>query len=111
MLRLKFLCSTQLSLKLQLLIKNKKLINKDLSFKLSLVVFIMLINVKMPRTVGIFTFIMAPAMTMAGALSVTPVRTLNMYVRLSQQRPLAKSNLFDQNFMNLVTLFSTIMSS
>ena len=40
----------------------------------------------------------APAMTMAGALSVTPVR---MYVRLSKQRQLSNSNTFDQNFMKL----------
>ena len=40
----------------------------------------------------------APAMTMAGALSVTPVRT---YLRTSVQRcPLSKSNTFDLNFMN-----------
>ena len=41
-------------------------------------------------------------MTMAGALSVTPVRT---YVRLSvhhtQRRPLSKSKSFDQNFMKI----------
>ena len=38
-------------------------------------------------------------MTMAGALSVTPVRT---YVRTSvQRRPLSKSNNFYQNFMKL----------
>ena len=37
-------------------------------------------------------------MTMAGALSVTPVRT---HVRLSKRRPLSKSNSFDQNFMKL----------
>ena len=38
-------------------------------------------------------------MTMAGALSVTPVR---QYVRTSVQRlPLSKSNTFDQNIMKL----------
>ena len=40
----------------------------------------------------------APAMTMAGALSVTPVRP---YVLLSKRRPLSKSNTYDQNFMKL----------
>ena len=40
----------------------------------------------------------APAMTMAGALSVTPVRT---YLRTYVRRPLSKSNTFDQNFMKL----------
>ena len=29
------------------------------------------------------------------------VRTLHTYVRMSQQRPLSKSNAFDQNFMKL----------
>ena len=42
---------------------------------------------------------------MAGALSVTPVRTyvlyLRTYVRTFQRRPLSKSNIFDQNFMKL----------
>ena len=49
-------------------------------------------------------------MTMAGALSVTPVRPnvrtsvrtyvhVLTYVRLSQRRPVSKSNTFDQNFM------------
>ena len=38
-------------------------------------------------------------MTMAGTLSVTPVRPS---VRTSvQQRPLSKSNTFDQNFMKV----------
>ena len=45
-------------------------------------------------------------MTMARALSVTPVcpsvRTyVLMYVRLSKRRPLSKSNTFDQNFMKI----------
>ena len=40
----------------------------------------------------------APAMTMARALSVTPVRP---YVRLSKRRPLSNSNTFKQNFMKL----------
>ena len=45
--------------KFQLLIKTKMLKNKDfcLAFKLSVVVFIVLINVKMPTIVGILTFI------------------------------------------------------
>ena len=44
----------------------------------------------------------APAMTMAGALSVTPVRpSVRTYLRLSQRRPLSKSNTFDLNFMKL----------
>ena len=42
-------------------------------------------------------------MTMAGALSVTPVRpSVRPYVRTYvQRRPLSKSNTFDQNFMKL----------
>ena len=52
-----FLSSTQLSMEFQLLIKSKMLKNKDfLAFKLSDVVFIMLIDVKMPTIVGILTF-------------------------------------------------------
>ena len=48
-------------MKLQLLLKSKMLKNKDfsknnLAFKLSDVVFIMLINVKMSTIVGILTF-------------------------------------------------------
>ena len=54
-LRLKlFSCSIQLSMKFQLPIRTKKLKNKSLlAIKLSYVVFIMLINVKMPTAVGI----------------------------------------------------------
>ena len=52
-----FSCSTQLSTKLQLLIKTKILTKKFLALSLSDVVFIMLINVKMPTVVGILTFI------------------------------------------------------
>ena len=53
----------------------------------------------------------APAMTMAGALSVTPVclsvrtylRTyIRTYVRLSKRRPLSNLYTFYQNFMKLV---------
>ena len=52
-----FLCSTKLSMKFQLLIKAKMLeIKTLLAFKLVDVAFIMLINVKMPTTVGILTF-------------------------------------------------------
>ena len=51
-----FSCSTQLSTKFQLLIKAKILTKKFLVLSLSDVVFIMLINVKMPTTVGILTF-------------------------------------------------------
>ena len=54
----------------------------------------------------------APAMIMAGALSVTPVRPsvrpytvrstyVRNYVRLSRRRPLSNSNIFYQNFMKL----------
>ena len=51
-----FSCSTKLSTKFQLLIKTKIPINeKFLDLSLSDVVFIMLINVKMP-IVGILTF-------------------------------------------------------
>ena len=54
-----FSCSTQLSTKFQLLIKTK--INQQITKFLALsppnVVFIMLINVKMPTSVGILTFI------------------------------------------------------
>ena len=49
-----FSCSAELSTKFQLLI-NKK-IKKFLVLSLSGVVFIMLINVKMPTIVGILTF-------------------------------------------------------
>ena len=49
---------------------------------------------------------------MAGALSVTQSVCPNVRTCMSVQRcPLSKSNTFDQNFMNLVTLFSTMMSS
>ena len=52
-----FSCSTQLSIKFQLLIKGKMMKNNDLScFKLSDIVFILLINVKMTTIVGILTF-------------------------------------------------------
>ena len=53
-----FSCSTQLSTKFQLLIKTKIPTNKEVSCLKSLryVVFIMLINVKMPTIVGILTF-------------------------------------------------------
>ena len=45
-------------------------------------------------------------MTMAGALSVTPVRmyicmSVHSLVHHTQRRPLFKSNSFDQNFMKL----------
>ena len=44
----------------------------------------------------------APAMTMARALSVTPVASsVCTYVCLSKRRPLSKSNSVDQNFMKL----------
>ena len=52
-----FSCSTQLSMKFQLLIKLKcSKINTLIASKLSEVLFIMLINVKMPTIVGILTF-------------------------------------------------------
>ena len=52
-----FSCSTQLSTKFQLLAKLKyRQIKKFLALSLSVVVFIMLINVKMPTIVGILTF-------------------------------------------------------
>ena len=52
-----FSCSTQLSTKFQLLIKLKyRQIKMILALGLSAVVFIMLINVKMPTIVGILTF-------------------------------------------------------
>ena len=53
-----FQCSTQLSMEFQLLIKSKMLkkYKKILAFKLPDVVFIMLINVKMPTIVCILTF-------------------------------------------------------
>ena len=50
-------CSTQLSRKFQLLIKNKICSTEKVdTLSLSDVVFIMLMNVKMPTTVGILTF-------------------------------------------------------
>ena len=52
-----FPCSTQLSMKFQLLIKTKILTNKEVScLSLSGIVLIMLINVKMPTIVGILSF-------------------------------------------------------
>ena len=52
-----FSCSTQLSTKFQLLIKNEIPTNKKfLALSISDVIFIMLINVKMPTIVGILTF-------------------------------------------------------
>ena len=52
-----FSCSTQMSMKFQLLIKLKyRQIKKFLALSLSDVVFIMLINVKIPTIVGILTF-------------------------------------------------------
>ena len=48
------------------------------------------------------TLYYAPAIIMAGALSVTPVRPYFTYnIRTSQRRPLSKSNTFDQNFFKL----------
>ena len=51
-------CSTQLSMKFQLLIKTKMLTTDEVSCfeSLSDVVVIMLINVKIPTVVGILTF-------------------------------------------------------
>ena len=53
-----FSCSTQLSTKFQLLIilKYRQIKKKFLALSLSSVVFIMLINVKMPTSVGSLTF-------------------------------------------------------
>ena len=51
-----FSFSNQLSMKFQLLIKTKIPTNKEVSRFKSLVVFIMLTNVKMPTIVGILTF-------------------------------------------------------
>ena len=51
-----FSCSTQLSTKLQLLIKIIPTMEKFLALSLSDGVFIMLINVKMLTIVGILTF-------------------------------------------------------
>ena len=51
-----FLCSTQLSMKFQMLIKLKyRQLKKFLALSVSDVVFIMIINVKMPTFVGILT--------------------------------------------------------
>ena len=52
-----FLCSTQMSMECQVLIKTKIPTNIEVSaLSLSNAVFIMLINVKMPKIVGILTF-------------------------------------------------------
>ena len=52
-----FSCSTQLSMKFQLLIKTKiRQMKKFIALSLSDVVFIMVINVKMPTFVVILTF-------------------------------------------------------
>ena len=50
-----FSCSTQLSTKFQLLIKTKIPTNEEVSLSLSDVVFIMLINVKMPTILTFMT--------------------------------------------------------
>ena len=53
-----FSCSTHLSMNFQLLIKLKyRQIKKFLALGLSGVLFIMIINVKMPTIVGILTFV------------------------------------------------------
>ena len=53
-----FSCSTQLSMKFQLLIKIKTPTNKEcFALSLTYAVFSMLITVKMPTIVGILTFI------------------------------------------------------
>ena len=51
-----FSCSTQLSMKFQLLIITKMLKNINFSLLSNSDVFIMLINVRMPTIVGILTF-------------------------------------------------------
>ena len=51
-----FSCSTQLSMEFHMLIKSKMLKIKTFAFRCSDVVFIMLINIKMPTIVGILTF-------------------------------------------------------
>ena len=51
-----FSCSTQLSIKFQLLIKTKMLNRYFLLLSSHIDVFILLINVKMPTIAGIFTF-------------------------------------------------------
>ena len=52
-----FSCSTKLSIEFQMLITTKLLKEKTfLAFKLSYVIFIMLIKVNMPTIVGILTF-------------------------------------------------------
>ena len=63
------------------------------------------VEIKQTKT-NLFCLHYVPAMIMAGALSVTSVRPsvrsyVLTYVRLSQRRPLSKSNTFDQNFMKL----------
>ena len=53
---MRFGCSTQLSIELQMLMKTKLLKNEDfLALTLSDVIFILLINVKMPTIAGILT--------------------------------------------------------
>ena len=50
-------CSTQLSMKFQMFIKSQMLkIKTFLAFRCSNVVFITLINIKMPTSVGILIF-------------------------------------------------------
>ena len=54
----------------------------------------------MNKMIAIFCY--APAMIMAGALSVTPVHQyVSNYFRLSRGRRLSNSNIFYQNFMKL----------
>ena len=55
---------------------------------------------------GLDVYFYAPAMIMAGALSVTPVRPSVLYVRTCtyvrpDRRLLSNSNIFYQNFMKL----------
>ena len=56
-----------------------------------------------------------PARTIAGSLSVTPVRpsvrTLTSVSTSHQRRPLSKLNSFDRNFMKLGHIVKYLMSS
>ena len=69
-----FSCSTQLSMEFQLLIKLKyRQIKKFLSLSLSEVVFIMIINVKMPTIVSILIFMSRIIFVHSAELSIEKV--------------------------------------
>ena len=70
-----FSCSTQLSMKFQLLLKLKyQQMKKSLALSLLDVVFIMLINVKMPAIVGILIALL-PYIYLIATTLLPPIQT------------------------------------